>query len=119
MSDSKPVILWIDDEEAQLQLFAELLSREGYRVLTATHASAAFHLFETNRVDLVVSDQKLRDCPGVEVLAEMKRIKPSVSVMLFSGAPEPEGATLADMCLTKGVCTTQDLLAGIAKLLKR
>lgn len=120
MPDVPPIILWIDDEQEQLRLYSELLSRKGYRVLTATYASAALYLFERNQIDLVISDQRLRDCPGADVLAEMKRLKPNIPVILFTGQPQaPRGVEFADMFLTKGVATTEDLLASIAKLLQK
>lgn len=97
------LILWIDDDADQLRLYSELLWRAGFHVITATNAAAALDLFARNPVDLVVSDQHLRDGTTIHVVAELKRSRPNVPVIVFSGSPEPEAKTgFADLSLAKG-----------------
>jgi len=114
----RPVILCVDDDSAQLSLRAAVLSRAGYDVLTATNAAAGLHLLTHNPVELVISDHVMRDVSGAVLLAEMKRIKPGVRVVLLSGLPDaPEGAEYADVFLTKGM-SPPDFLNVIQGLLK-
>ncbi|HEU5235226.1 MAG TPA: response regulator [Terriglobales bacterium] len=114
------LILWIDDDTDQLRLYSELLWRAGFHVITATNATAGLDLFARNPVDLVVSDQHLRDGTTINVVAELKRVKPTVPVIVFSGSLEvPTGIELADLSVTKGAVSPKELIAEIARLLTK
>ena len=113
-----PVVLCVDDDPAQLGVHAAVLSSAGYEVLTATNAAAGLHLLTHHPVELVICDHLMHDLSGAVLLAEMKRIKPNVPVVLFSGLPDaPEGAEQADVFLTKGM-SSRDFLEVIRELLK-
>jgi len=114
----RPVILCVDDDSVQLSVHAAVLSSAGYEVLTATNAAAGLHLLTHNLVELVICDHVMHDLSGTVLLAEMKRIKPNVPVVLFSGLPDaPEGAEHADVFLTKGM-SSPAFLDVIRELLK-
>jgi two-component system response regulator CpxR len=114
----KPTILCLDDEEPALHLRRLVLESAGYRVLAATEVPAAMELFRENHVDLVIADHLLRGATGGQVAQQMKRVKPEVPIMIFSGLAEtPEGAESADAFVSKGQNPT-DLLKHVANLLK-
>ena len=113
------LILWIDDDKEQLRLYSELLCGAGFRVITATNTAAAFDLLARNPVDLVVTDQNLPDGIAIDVVAEMKRSRPNVPVVLFSGSEAPTGTDCADLCLMKGATSPKELIAEITKLLSQ
>jgi CheY-like chemotaxis protein len=111
------MILCVSADSTGLTVRRLLLSMAGYTVLPATSGAAAMKLLRCNRIDLVVTDDLLPDLTGVELVAAMKRTKPEVSVVLFTGLVEPpSGFDQADLLLTKGM-TPQQFLAEIAKLL--
>jgi len=111
------VILCVDDEPVGLHARRLLLSVAGYTVLTATSGKAALGLFGCNPIDLVVTDQLLPDLTGVEMIAEMKRIKPDVPVLLLTGLVDaPPGFEQADMLLSKGI-TPPEFLSAIARVI--
>src|SRR5712691_6795863 len=94
------VILLIDDEATPLSCRTLLLQGEGYSVLTASSAEEALRVFRENHVDLVMSDHLLGDATGAEIAAQMKRLKPDVPVIIYSGVIEiPEDAECADLFL--------------------
>jgi CheY-like chemotaxis protein len=98
------VILCVDDEAAALALRSQVLSRAGYKVLTAADGAAALELFQCIKVDLVITDHCLPGLTGAQMAAEMKRLKPAVPVVLFSGLVEaPQGSEHADLLITKGM----------------
>jgi CheY-like chemotaxis protein len=98
------VILCVDDEVAALALRCLVLSSAGYEVLTATDGAAALELFRCIEVDLVITDHRLPGLTGAQVAAEMKRLKPAIPVVLFSGLVEaPPGSEHADLVITKGM----------------
>jgi CheY-like chemotaxis protein len=113
------VILCVDDEPTLLAIRQLVLAAAGYQVLPAETGRAALELYKQQHVDLVITDHLLPDMSGAQVALEIKKMRPSVPIILLSGLPEaPEGAEYADMFLTKGM-SVPHLLSTIAKLLKR
>src|SRR6476620_9594320 len=84
---SKPQVLCVDDSETQLWLRAQVLEKNGFLVLNATTAVRALELLRDNPVCLVLSDHMLSKTTGIKLAVEMKRIKPHVPLVLYSGAP--------------------------------
>ena len=98
------VILCVDDDVAALALRCLVLSSAGYEVLTAADGAAALELFRCIRGDLVITDYWLPGLTGTQVAAEMKRLKPVIPIVLFSGLVEaPLGSDHADLVITKGM----------------
>ena len=71
-----PRILVVDDERSMRELLAIVLRREGYEVLLAENGRAAIGLLEREPVDLLISDIKMPDLSGVDVLRAAKQIDP-------------------------------------------
>ena len=116
---SPTVILCIDDEPTILMLRQVLLSIAGYKVLTATNGESAMRLFTLNHVDLVITDQLLPGRSGGQVASEMKRLKPDVPIILYTGLLElPPGAEHADLVMVKGM-TPPEFLGAIAALVAK
>jgi two-component system response regulator PilR (NtrC family) len=67
-------ILVVDDERSMRELLAIVLRREGYEVLLAENGRAAIKTLEREPVDLLISDIKMPDLSGVEVLRAAKQI---------------------------------------------
>jgi CheY-like chemotaxis protein len=112
-----PVILCVDDEVPALALRCLVLSSAGYEVLTAADGVAALELFRCNHVDLVITDYWLPGLSGVQVAAEMKRLKPAIPVLLFSGLVEaPPGSEHVDLVITKGM-PVPEFLGAVDKLI--
>jgi DNA-binding response OmpR family regulator len=108
-----PKILCVDNEELPLKIRREVLSQQGYQVLSAHSGESALRMFRDNHVDLVISDNRLPDLAGTEIIAEMKHLRPSVPIMMLSGLPQaPPGAEIADSFFTKGTSTRITQLIG-------
>jgi DNA-binding response OmpR family regulator len=101
---NSPTILCIDDYETSLGGWCLYLQSVGYSVITAQTAQEGLQLFAVSPVDLVLLDYDLPDCNGHEAAATMKRIKPDVQILMFSGVPHvPESARQhVDAFLQKG-----------------
>jgi|SRR6185312_423627 response regulator RpfG family c-di-GMP phosphodiesterase len=97
-------ILCVDDYETSLGGWCLYLQSMGYSVITAQTAQEGLQLFAVSPVDLVLLDYALPDSNGYDVAATMKRIKPDVRILMFSGVPHvPENAQLhVDAFLRKG-----------------
>src|SRR6266542_1825947 len=94
-------ILLIDDEPAGLELRGRVLQDIGYKVLSARTGAEGLALFQAHDVDVVVTDHLAGSAPGIAL--SMKRLKPHVSIVSFSGSAEPEQTrSYADVCIRKG-----------------
>ena len=85
-------ILLIDDDFNQCVTLKKILDAKGYQTFTAANSKEAFKLVAETDFDLVLTDLILKgDKNGVEIFKEMKKIKPDIKVMLFTGyGPEEE-----------------------------
>ena len=88
----RPSVLVVEDEPAILMMARLVLDREGYDVTTAADGPAAVAAFGAG-VAVVVLDVKLPGLSGWEVLAELRRRRPDVRVVLTTGThyDEPGG----------------------------
>ena len=88
MSETPSTLLIVDDEVRILTALRRTLRREGYEILTAETATRALELLVQHNVDLVLSDQKMPGMSGVELLAEVKRLRPAAARILITGWTE-------------------------------
>src|SRR6266487_3323120 len=78
-------ILCVEDNKAYLRVRKAVLEREGYLVLAATTGSEALSILRREPVCLVLSDHMLRGTTGVALATRMKKMKPHIPVVLYSG----------------------------------
>jgi two-component system response regulator RegA len=98
---SKPLILIVEDQPNERWTLTAILENSGYSVLTASTAKAGLILFRSNHIDAVILDFVLPD-DGATIGPEMKRLKPEVPIMVFSGYPEAENSRpFADALIAK------------------
>jgi putative two-component system response regulator len=79
-------ILVIDDEPILRALMLETLEQAGYDVVGADDAERALTLLEDETIGLVVSDIVMPGLTGIELLETIQRQRPSVPVLLVTGA---------------------------------
>jgi len=87
MSERKPMILIVEDDEDFAQFNARLLKRQGYDALVAYSAAGARSLFRDNPVDLFVFDIELPDGSGLALCEEFRK-KTDTPVLFLTGASE-------------------------------
>lgn len=118
MDRALKTLLCIDDHQQAVAGWCLYLQSAGYRVETAFSATEGLQLFATQPIDLVLLDYAMPDAKGDAAAAIMKRMKPGVRILMFSGVRDlPESARIhADEFLEKGVHPTV-VLARIDELL--
>ncbi len=79
-------ILCVEDDETYLRLRKAVLAQAGYIVFSATTPSEAMGILGKTPISLVLSDHMLRGTTGTALAKEMKKIKPDVPIVLYSGA---------------------------------
>lgn len=77
-------ILVIDDEIDLRSLIKRLLELEGYSVYTAENATEGINQLKNNEVDIVLSDVRLPDKNGLELIPLIKKINPSIEIIILT-----------------------------------
>jgi len=87
-----PRILVVDDERSMRELLAIVLKREGYDVTLAENGRMAVAALERGPFDLLISDIKMPDMSGVEVLRAAKQIDPDILGIMITAFASTETA---------------------------
>lgn len=77
-------LLIVDDDQVTLDLLKEVLLKEGYQVTTASNGEEAIALGKDHLFDIVITDVRMKDIDGMEVLRSFKKISPDTSVILIT-----------------------------------
>jgi response regulator RpfG family c-di-GMP phosphodiesterase len=80
-----PRILVVDDEQVIREILADFLSMEGFWVRTAEDGSAALAELSRNQYDLVLSDLKMPNMGGLELLKAISEHTPNVVTIIMTG----------------------------------
>ncbi|MGQ9631797.1 MAG: response regulator [bacterium] len=88
-------ILVVDDEKDYQDILQEVLSREGYRVTTASTGEEALELVYKDGFDIVITDFQMPRTNGVELLKRIKEHDSEIAVILISGYATLEAITEA------------------------
>jgi len=90
-----PRVLVVDDERSMRELLAIVLRREGYDVVLAENGRAAITALEREPMDLLISDIKMPDMSGVDVLRAAKKIDPDILGIMITAFASTETAVEA------------------------
>ena len=113
----KPLILCIEDDPIYLILRKKVLEREGYNVIGVTTEADALKTLREAPVCATIADHMLRGTTGAELAKQMKKIKPDVPIILFSGTA-PENFDGVDVFINKGQ-PTAEFLAVVRDVVER
>src|SRR5688572_27282607 len=91
----RPRILVADDERSMRELLAIVLRREGYDVVLAENGREAIAVIEREPIDLLISDIKMPDVSGVEVLRAAKRVDQDILGIMITAFASTETAVEA------------------------
>ena len=81
-------ILIVDDEEMVCSLLARRLAKERYVCLTANNGKEALNHFYKDQFSLIISDIKMPEMDGVELLKQVKAMDPNMLVIMVTAYPE-------------------------------
>lgn len=87
-----PRILVVDDEQSMRELLAIVLRREGYEVLLAENGQTALDILGRVPVELLISDIKMPDMSGVDVLRAAKQADPHILGIMITAFASTETA---------------------------
>ena len=88
-------ILVIDDEPTQLELVGGFLRKQGFEVVAAASGRAAVARFKQEPFDLVLTDQRMPDLSGLDVLDAVRAASPETAVVIMTAYGTIETAVSA------------------------
>jgi adenylate cyclase len=83
-SKKKPTILYLDDEENNLQSFIATFRRY-YTIFAETSIQKAIDVLKNNEINLIITDQRMPEMSGVEFLKLIKKDFPDPVRMILTG----------------------------------
>jgi CheY-like chemotaxis protein len=97
-------LLCVDDNQVALSGWALYLQMHGYSVVSSSSAEEGLQVFATQAISAVILDYAMPEQNGSSVAALMKRLKPDIPIVLFTGVREvpAEVLTSIDAFMIKG-----------------
>ncbi len=84
------VILIIDDEKLTLKKLSRLFNREDYEVFTAESGAEGLRIIKEKKVDVIITDIKMDDMDGIEVLKRAKELYDDIAGIMVTGFRDDE-----------------------------
>jgi two-component system response regulator PilR (NtrC family) len=88
-------VLVVDDERSMRELLSIVLRRDGYDVLLAETGKAALEVLKRERVDILITDIRMPEMSGVDVLREAKLIDPAIICIVMTAFASTDTAVEA------------------------
>jgi len=123
-TEATPRVLVVDDERSMRELLSIVLRRDGYDVLIAEDGAAGLELLKRQRVDILITDIRMPQMNGVDLLREAKRISPDIVSIVMTAFATTETAVealrlgAADY-VTKSKDTAAELRVRVGRELER
>ncbi len=88
-------ILIIDDEKSQRDILSGYLRKKNFQIYSASSGSEGIEIVNKNLIDIVLSDYKMPDKTGIEILEEIKKINPEINFVIITAYGTIENAVKA------------------------
>lgn len=92
---TKHNILIADDEQSQRLILSGYLKQKGYNIFEAASGAEALKITDSNLIDIVLSDFRMPDMNGIELLVKLKEKNPEIAVVLITAFGTIENAVKA------------------------
>jgi len=114
-------ILLVDDEEDLVDVFTQTLENLGYHITARTSAPQALGSFRAgpHKFDLVITDQTMPKMTGLELTEEIKRLRPDIPVILYTGFSEEITPEKAEKTGVSALLMKPLLVSEMAKTVRR
>ena len=98
--DSKPALLVVDDEAGPRQSL-KIVFKNDYEILLASSGEEALEVAREHPIDVAVLDIMMEGMSGTELLAQLKKMDPTIEVVMLTAY---ETIDTARMALRYGAC---------------
>ncbi|MBM4082054.1 MAG: sigma-54-dependent Fis family transcriptional regulator, partial [Planctomycetes bacterium] len=106
-------LLVIDDDPAHAEAVAESLEKVGHKCLVATSGRQGLQMLEDQSPDVVITDMRMPDVDGMDILRAAKKQLPDVEVLLVTAFADVKDAVTA---MQEGAATYLTKPVNIAEL---
>jgi len=79
-----PTILVVDDEPNSLFGICQVLADEGFQTIPANNGKEALEKLRTHSVSLIITDERMPDLTGMELLLEVRKTHPHIPLILIT-----------------------------------
>src|SRR6266853_3493198 len=79
-----PSLLIVDDELSMRQFLTHLFQRDGHTIRTAENGRQAMELLREQPADVVISDVKMPDMGGIELLRAARELQPNIEIIMMT-----------------------------------
>jgi DNA-binding NtrC family response regulator len=93
--DARGRVLLVDDQPELRRVLRRNLSKLGHEVVEASNGRAAIELARQGDFDVVISDVRMPDLGGLELLRQLYELDPDLPVVLMSGGLDVEAERAA------------------------
>ena len=84
---SRHTVLCVDDDASVLSALRRVLRVEPFEVLTASNAAHALASLRSNKVEVIIADQRMPGLSGAELLAEVGQRWPRIGRVILTAYP--------------------------------
>jgi len=95
LTEERPRLLFVDDEKNILNALNRLFFNSNYEILLANSAKEALDILNVLPVNLIVSDQRMPETTGVELLIQAREIQPHAIRIILTGYTDISAAQQA------------------------
>ncbi len=88
----KQAIMFVDDEQNILNSLMRLFRNEDYEIFTATGGADALKIIEENEIALIISDHRMPEMSGVELLSKVVEVSPDTIRIMLTGYADLEAS---------------------------
>ena len=88
-------ILIVDDEEGIREVLRDFFEGEGFEVFEAANGVGALEMARRERFDVVLTDLKMPGLDGLQVVKEIRHMRPRTAALILTGYPSTESAVSA------------------------
>ena len=78
-------VLVAEDDKLIRTIFAEIVKGEGFDVVEADDGQEAFDLVTSRKIDMIISDMKMPEMSGFDLLVAVKKTHPEIPVTVITG----------------------------------
>lgn len=81
----KKKILFVDDESNILKSYNRMLRKMPWQILSALSGDKALELLNTEEIDLIITDIKMPNMHGIDLIKKIRKIDPNIPIVICSG----------------------------------
>ena len=89
MADTKNQILYVDDEQENLDIF-EINFSKAFHIHISINAEDAFKILKKNKIKVVLTDQRMPNTTGIEFIRQLKELYPDIVCIILTGYADKE-----------------------------